>query len=69
MSELLQEGKTPENWAMHLREHGVKVSPRLIRTKARATGNYYQLGNLMLLSPIQIEALLMLERPQPSVKS
>ncbi|GAA4227427.1 hypothetical protein GCM10022290_36410 [Sagittula marina] len=58
------EGKTPENWAKQLLEHGVRVSPRLIRTKARETGNYYQLGNLMLLSPEQIEALLMAGRPQ-----
>ncbi|MBB3987981.1 hypothetical protein GGQ68_004335 [Sagittula marina] len=64
MSELLMEGKTPENWAKQLLEHGVRVSPRLIRTKARETGNYYQLGNLMLLSPEQIEALLMAGRPQ-----
>ncbi len=64
MPELLMEGKTPENWAKQLLEHGVRVSPRLIRTRARETGNYYQLGNLMLLSPEQIEALLMPGRPQ-----
>ena len=64
MSELLMEGKTPENWAKQLLEHGVRVSPRLIRTRARETGNYYQLDNLMLLSPEQqIEALLMPGRP------
>lgn len=64
MSELLMEGKTPENWAKCFLEHGVRVSPRLIRTKAKETGNYYQIGNLILLSPSQIEALLMPSRPQ-----
>ncbi|MEO9515608.1 MAG: hypothetical protein ABJH45_07065 [Paracoccaceae bacterium] len=57
MSELLSLGQTPEEWSKHLAGHGVHVSPRLIRSKARATGNYRQLGHLMLLLPSHIEAL------------
>lgn len=64
MSELLMEGETPENWAKQFLEHGVRVSPRLIRTRTRETGNYYQLGNPLLLSPEQIEALLRPWQPQ-----
>lgn len=58
MSELLKHGLTPEEWSQTLAGHGVHVSPRLIRTKARATGNYGQLGHLMLLLPSHIEALI-----------
>lgn len=58
MSELLSQGQTPEEWSRQLSHHGVRVSPRLIRSKARATGNYRQLGHLMLLLPSHIEALI-----------
>ncbi|WP_299550865.1 hypothetical protein [uncultured Tateyamaria sp.] len=58
MSELLKEGQTPEAWSVQLRAHGVHVPPRLIRTKARATGQFYQLGRLMLLTPAQMERLI-----------
>lgn len=58
MSELLRQGRTPEEWSRSLADHGVRVSPRLIRSKARETGNYHQLGHLMLLLPSHIEALI-----------
>lgn len=58
MSELLAEGQTPEAWSAKLRTHGVHVSPRLIRTKARETGQFHKLGHLMLLTPAQMERLI-----------
>ncbi len=58
MSELLTKGKTPEAWSKKLRAHGVHVSPRLIRTKARSSGHFHKIGRLMLLTPIQMELLL-----------
>ena len=58
MSELLDQGKTPEAWSESLREHGVHVSPRLIRSKARQTGQFHKFGRLMLLTPVQLEALI-----------
>lgn len=58
MPELLTHGQTPEEWSKTLAGYGVHVSPRLIRSKARATGNYRQLGHLMLLLPSHIEALI-----------
>ena len=58
MSELLEQGKTPEAWSENLRKHGVHVSPRLIRSKARQTGQYHQFGRLMLLTPAQHETLI-----------
>lgn len=58
MSELLAQGQTPEAWSKELRAHGVHVSPRLIRTKARETGHFHKLGRLMLLTPAQMERLI-----------
>lgn len=58
MSDLLTQGQTPEAWSDTLRLHGVHVSPRLIRSKAHKTGNFHKLGRLMLLTPVQLEALI-----------
>ncbi|MBQ2262404.1 MAG: hypothetical protein II336_13655 [Loktanella sp.] len=58
MSELLTKGQTPEAWSEALQEHGVYVSPRLIRSRAHKTGNFYKIGRLMLLTPNQLEALI-----------
>lgn len=58
MSDLLAQGQTPEAWSQQLQAHGVHVSPRLIRTKARKSGQFHQLGRLMLLTPAQMEQLL-----------
>lgn len=57
MTELLATGQTPETWSERLLGYGVLVSPRLIRARARRTGQYYQIGRLMLITPGQIEAL------------
>jgi len=59
MSELLAQGQTPEEWSESLLEHGVHVSPRLIRSRAHKTGQFYKIGRLMLLTPAQLEALIM----------
>ena len=58
MSDLLSQGQTPEAWSEKLMEHGVHVSPRLIRAKAHKTGQFYKIGRLMLLTPPQIESLI-----------
>lgn len=58
MSDLFKSGQTPEAWSEELSVHGVHVSPRLIRTKARETGHFHKLGRLMLLTPDQMERLL-----------
>lgn len=58
MSELLTKGQTPEAWSEALQAHGVHVSPRLIRSRAHKTGNFYKIGRLMLLTPDQMEALI-----------
>lgn len=58
MSELLDEGQTPEAWSETLKQHGVHVSPRLIRAKAHKSGHFYKIGRLMLLTPLQLEALI-----------
>ena len=58
MSEILSEGKTPEAWSETLSGHGVHVSARLIRRMARQSGEFHQIGRLMLLTPEHLEALL-----------
>lgn len=57
MSDLLTDGQTPEAWSKNLLRHGVHVSPRLIRSKARQTGQFFKIGRLMLLTPTQVETL------------
>lgn len=57
MPDILEKGQTPEAWSDLLKEHGVHVSPRLIRSKARKTGDFFKIGRLMLLTPHQIEKL------------
>jgi hypothetical protein len=58
MPDLLSKGQTPEAWSKQLMEHGVHVSPRLIRAKAHKTGHFHKIGRLMLLTPLQIESLI-----------
>jgi len=58
VSNLIEQGRTPEAWSEKLMSHGVHVSPRLIRSKAHKTGQFYKIGRLMLLTPLQIEALI-----------
>lgn len=57
MQDLLTRGQTPEAWSETLKSHGVHVSPRLIRSKARETGQFFQMGRLMLLTPEQVASL------------
>lgn len=57
MPDILDKGQTPEAWSNLLKEHGVHVSPRLIRSRARETGDFFKIGRLMLLTPDQIERL------------
>ncbi len=57
MQNLLARGQTPEAWSDTLKSHGVHVSPRLVRSKARETGQFFQMGRLMLLTPEQVESL------------
>lgn len=57
MPNILEKGQTPEAWSDLLKGHGVHVSPRLIRSRARKTGDFFKIGRLMLLTPDQIEKL------------
>lgn len=58
MSDLLTDGKTPEKWSEELLTHGVHVSPRLIRSKAHKSGQFYKIGRLMLLTRRQVVSLI-----------
>ncbi len=61
MSNLLENGKTPEQWCETLGQRGIKLSPRTLRAKARAHAQFYTIGNLMLILPRQFEAILLAE--------
>lgn len=67
MPDLLSDGQTPEAWSEELQGFGVYVSPRLIRSKAHKTGQFYKLGRLMLLTRKQIVSLI--ECPADSARS
>lgn len=58
MSDLLSDGQTPEAWSEELLTHGVHVSPRLIRSKAHKSGQFYKIGRLMLLTRRQVVSLI-----------
>ena len=66
MSEILAQGQTPEAWSESLKEHGVYVSPRLIRSKAHKSGHFYKIGRLMLLTPAQLEELIKFSADAPA---
>lgn len=63
MPNFLSEGQTPEAWSKALKSHGVHVSPRLIRTRAREIGEFHQIGRLMLLTSEQMEKLFQSSGP------
>ena len=67
MSDLLSDGQTPEAWSAQLEGFGVYVSPRLIRSKAHKSGQFYKIGRLMLLTRKQIVSLI--ECPADSAKA
>ena len=69
MPNCLSEGQTPEAWSKRLMDHGVHVSPRLIRSRARETGQFYKIGRLMLLTPENMEKLLAVEGGVPHGQS
>ena len=58
MPDLLSDGQTPEAWSAQLEGLGVYVSPRLIRSKAHKSGQFYKIGRLMLLTRKQIVSLI-----------
>ena len=61
MIDVLQEGRTPEEWSDILIEGGRLISPSIIRAKALKHRQFVSLGRLMLLSPDHIEAILAAE--------
>ena len=67
MPDLLSDGQTPEAWSAQLEGFGVYVSPRLIRSKAHKSGQFYKIGRLMLLTRKQIVSLI--ECPADTAKA
>ncbi len=57
MPRVLTEGKTPAQWVEFLAEHGLEVSERTLREKARSSGHFYSLGKAMILMPEHIDRI------------
>lgn len=57
MSDILDQGKTPEEWMQVFAARGIKVSARAIRAEARRLGACRILGNAMLLLPEHIDRI------------
>lgn len=60
---VVTEGKTPHEWVELLASHGIAVSERTLRERARALGAFNSLGNTMILLPEHIDAVF--EQPSP----
>lgn len=61
MIDVLQQGRTPQEWSEILIGQGRTISPAVIRAKALKHRQFVSLGRLMLLSPSHIEAILTAE--------
>lgn len=61
MIDVLEQGRTPQEWSEILMGRGHPISPAIIRSKALKHRQFVSLGRLMLLSPRHIEAILTAE--------
>lgn len=61
MSKIFDLGRTPEEWSEKMRARGVDLSPRTLRSKAREHGQYFALGRTMLITPDQMDEILLRE--------
>lgn len=61
MHELVDIGKTPEQWSELLCSRGIHLTPRTLRAKAREYGQYYSMGRVMILTPDHLETMLKAE--------
>ncbi|WP_299479318.1 hypothetical protein [uncultured Roseibium sp.] len=57
LPKILEAGKTPEQWAKTFAEHGIEISARTLRDKARKLSAYCGLGNAILLKPEHIDRI------------
>ena len=56
---ILDQGRTPEEWAAVFQARGMTVSPRTLRQEARRLGACHVLGHgAMLITPQQIDQIL-----------
>ena len=61
---LADEGKTPDEWVAWFAERGIRVSVRRLRETAIAKGACKKLGNVVLITPDQLDQIF--EQPKPA---
>ncbi|WP_233901938.1 hypothetical protein [Paracoccus denitrificans] len=64
MPKIFDLGHTPEEWSAKLRPRGVELSPRTLRSKARAHGQYFAIGRAIFITPDQMNEILLREVKQ-----
>lgn len=59
---------SPSEWVQILRERGILVSERKLRSLARKHQQFYSLGQTMLLHPMHIDVIMSAEAKQNARK-
>ncbi len=52
---------SPAKWVERLNEKGIKISERTLRAKAREYGQFYAVGQTMILHPWHIDTIFQKE--------
>lgn len=58
-SEILATGKTPDQWVEVLVSRGIRITERTLREKANRLGARFTIGNAMIITPSQLDRILM----------
>jgi hypothetical protein len=61
MSKILEMGRTPDEWSKRLEIRGFHLSPRTLRSRAKAHGQYFSIGSAMIITPDQMDEILLRE--------
>lgn len=66
MSKILEMGRTPDEWSKRLELRGFQLSPRVLRSRAKAHGQFFSLGSGMIITPDQMDEILLREAAEKS---
>lgn len=68
MSKILEMGRTPDEWVKRLELRGFDVSSRVLKSKAKTHGQFFAIGNAMVITPDQMDEIILREacaKPTP----
>ncbi len=57
MKIMSDEVQSPAKWVKILQERGINISERTLRSKARKHGQFYAVGQKMILHPFHIDTI------------